>query len=128
LIAALAGGVMLVIHPAQMRLTSPYGVLAVALPLLWPLIIGASGGYRAKLFGTGSEEFRKVARGGLLLLAAVSIVSYGGQLSIARSFVVFTIPGMTLVTVVSRFVARRWLQWARRHGRCVKRVVVVGRD
>jgi exopolysaccharide biosynthesis polyprenyl glycosylphosphotransferase len=128
LIAALAGGVMLVIHPAQMRLTSPYGVLAVALPLLWPLIIGASGGYRVKLFGTGSEEFRKVARGGLLLLAAVSVVSYGGQLSIARSFVVFTIPGMTLVTVVSRFVARRWLQWARRHGRCVKRVVVVGRD
>jgi exopolysaccharide biosynthesis polyprenyl glycosylphosphotransferase len=127
-IAGAAGGVMLVVRPGEMRPTSPYAVLALALPLLWPVLLGASGAYSAKLFGTGSEEFRKAARAGIVLLAAVSIVSYGAQLEIARSFVVFTIPGMTLGTLLSRFVARRVLQWARRRGRCVKRVVVVGRD
>jgi exopolysaccharide biosynthesis polyprenyl glycosylphosphotransferase len=127
-IGAAAAAVMLVLHPGDLRTTSPYTIVAVALALVWPLTLGASGAYCAKLFGTGSEEFRRAARSGIVLLAAVSIVSYSAQLAIARSYVVFTIPGMTLATLLSRFVARRWLQRARRHGRCVKRVVVVGRD
>ncbi len=50
------------------------------------------------------------------------------QLDIARSFVVFTVPAITLVTLFARFVGRKWLQAARRRGRCIKRVVAVGRD
>jgi exopolysaccharide biosynthesis polyprenyl glycosylphosphotransferase len=128
LTAVVAGAVMLAVRPGEALPGSPYAWLCLALPLLWPAAVGMSGAYSSKFFGTGSEEFRKVARGGLWLLAAVSVVSYGAQLDIARSFVVFTVPAMTLATLMARVGARKWLQRARRAGRCVKRVVAVGRD
>jgi exopolysaccharide biosynthesis polyprenyl glycosylphosphotransferase len=123
-----AGIVMMLMRPGLALPTSPYAWLSVALPVVWPLALGFSGGYSPKFFGTGSEEFRKVARAGLLLLAGVSVVSYGAQLDIARSFVVFTVPSITVVTLFARFSGRKWLQAARRRGRCIKRVVAVGRD
>jgi exopolysaccharide biosynthesis polyprenyl glycosylphosphotransferase len=127
-VALVAGVLMLALRPAEALPGSPYAWLSLALPLLWPAAVGMSGGYSHKFFGTGSEEFRKVARGGLWLLAAISVVSYGAQLDIARSFVVFTLPAMTVVTLGGRFAGRKWLQRARRNGRCIKRVVAVGRD
>ncbi|GAA3171945.1 sugar transferase [Blastococcus jejuensis] len=127
-IGLVAGLAMMLMRPAELTVTSPYAWLSVALPFVWPVALGFRGAYAPKFFGTGSEEFRRVGRGGILLLAAVSVVSYGFQLDIARSFVVFTLPAMTLVTLFARFFARKWLQAARRRGRCIKRVVAVGRD
>ena len=128
LIGLAAGLVMLAVRPGENLPASPYAWLSVVLPLIWPLTVGSVSAYSPRFYGAGSEEFRKVARAGLLLLAGVSVVSYGLQLDIARSFVVFTVPAMTLVTLFARFFARKWLHRARRRGRCVKRVVAVGRD
>ena len=127
LVGALAGLVMLLLRPGY-ALTAPYVLLSLALPVVWPLAQGIAGSYSPQFFGTGSEEFRAAARGGLFLLAGISVVSYGGQLDIARSFVLFTVPAMTVGTLFARFVARKWLARARRRGRCVKKVVAVGRD
>ena len=127
-IGALAGVVMMVLQPSAALPGSPYAWLSLALVVLWPLAQGLAGSHSPQFFGTGSEEFRKVARGGLFLLAGISVVSYGGQFEIARSFVLFTVPGMTVATLTARFLARKWLSAARRRGRCVKRVVAVGRD
>jgi exopolysaccharide biosynthesis polyprenyl glycosylphosphotransferase len=127
LIGAVAGLVMFLQH-AGYALDEPYTLLSLALPVLWLLVQAVSGSYSPRFFGTGSEEFRKVGRGGLFLLAGISVVSYAGQLDIARSFVLFTVPAMTLATMAARFSARKLLVAARRRGRCVKRVVAVGRD
>jgi exopolysaccharide biosynthesis polyprenyl glycosylphosphotransferase len=127
LIGALAGLVMMLLRPGY-ALSEPYALLSLALPVLWPLAQGIAGSYSPKFFGTGSEEFRKATRGGLFLLAGISVVSYGGQLDIARSFVLFTVPAMAVGTLFVRFVARKWLASARRRGRCIKKVVAVGRD
>jgi exopolysaccharide biosynthesis polyprenyl glycosylphosphotransferase len=127
LIGVAAGAVMLTVR-SDVHLPSPYVLLSMTLLAVWPLALGTAGAYSAQFYGTGSEEFRKVARAGVLLLAALSVVSYGAQLSLARSFVVFTVPAMTLATLVTRVVARKWLHRARRRGRCIKRVVAVGRD
>jgi exopolysaccharide biosynthesis polyprenyl glycosylphosphotransferase len=128
LIGLVAGAVMLVVRPEEILATSPYAWLSLALPVVWPVVLGCRGVYAFKYFGTGSEEFRRVARAGILLLAAVSVVSYGFQLEIARSFVIFTVPAITVTTLFGRFFGRKRLQAARRHGRCIKRVVAVGRD
>jgi exopolysaccharide biosynthesis polyprenyl glycosylphosphotransferase len=127
LIGGIAGLIMMLLRPGY-ALSEPYALLSLALPILWPIAQGVAGSYSPRFYGTGSEEFRKAARGGLLLLAAISVVSYGAQLEIARSFVLFTVPAMTLATLLARFCARKWLAAARRRGRCVKRVVAVGRD
>ena len=127
-LAAVAGVVMLALRPAELTAFSPYAGLALALPVLWPAVQAVAGSYSARLIGTGSEEFRRVGRGGLLLLASISVTSYAAQLEIARSFVLFTVPALVGATAISRFTARRFLAVARRRGRCIKRVVAVGRD
>jgi exopolysaccharide biosynthesis polyprenyl glycosylphosphotransferase len=127
-IGLVAGLTMALMRPGELTWTSPYAWLSLGLPILWPVSLGMRGAYAPKFFGTGSEEFRRVVRGGILLLAAVSVVSYGFQLDIARSFVVFTLPAMALAALLGRFFARKWLHAARRRGRCIKRVVAVGRD
>ena len=128
LFGAGAGAAMLAIRPGALTAWSAYGWLAAVLPLLWPVAVALCGAYQPTFFGTGSEEFRRVTRAGLLLLAGVSVVSDGAKLDIARSFVVFTIPAITLATLVGRYAARKWLHRARYRGRCVRRVVAVGRD
>src|SRR3712207_4472009 len=98
-----------------------------ALPFVWPVAQAVGSSYSPHLLGNGSEEFRTVVRGGLFLLAAVSVVSYGAQLHLARSVVIFAVPVMTVVTLMARYTARKVLHRARLRGRCVKRVVAVGR-
>lgn len=99
----------------------------LSLVVLWPAVLAAVGAYSRRLFGSGSEEFRRVGRAGLVLLAVAAIVSYGAALDLPRLLVVVVVPGLTLVSLVLRLLSRRYLRrlWSR--GRCTKRVVVVGR-
>ena len=127
LIAVVAGAVMIAVRPGVATTAHSYLWFALALPVLWPLALVVSNAYSPAFIGTGSDEFRKVARAGLILLAGVSVVSYAAKLDIARSFVLFTIPALTVVTLLERYSARKLLHRARHKGRCIKRVVVVGR-
>ena len=79
-VAAVTGAVMLVLRPGEVVSVSPYALVAVLLPALWPLALGMTAAYRETLFGNGSEEFRRVARAGLWAVAGVAIVLYGGKL------------------------------------------------
>jgi exopolysaccharide biosynthesis polyprenyl glycosylphosphotransferase len=79
------------------------------------------------LFGTGSEEYRRVGRAGLLLLAAAGFLSYAASLDLSRALVVVAVPALTLVTLLVRHAARQQLSRLRGQGRCTKRVVLVGR-
>src|SRR4051794_10718489 len=111
-IAVVAAVVMLWLRPGQVQSMSPYALLCLALPVIWPLTLATKGAYLPKHYGTGSEEFRKVARSGLMLLAGVSVVSYGGQMEIARSLVVCAVRAMTVVSLFTSFSAGKWLHWA----------------
>jgi exopolysaccharide biosynthesis polyprenyl glycosylphosphotransferase len=128
LLAAVVGAVMIGVRPGLVAFSGSYLGLSLALPLLWALFLAVSNAYSPTHLGNGSEEFRKVIRAGVMLLAAVSVVSYAAKLDIARSFVLFAIPALTLVTLIGRYGARKRLHRARYSGRCVKRVVAVGRD
>jgi exopolysaccharide biosynthesis polyprenyl glycosylphosphotransferase len=102
--------------------------LGAFIPLLWLGSAGLRNAYDAKVFGAGSEEYRRVVSAGIVLLAAVCFVSYAFVLDLPRSIVVFSIPTLTVGICVSRHVLRKVLHRARRAGRCLKKVVVVGRE
>jgi exopolysaccharide biosynthesis polyprenyl glycosylphosphotransferase len=99
----------------------------LSLVVLWPAVLAAVGAYSRRLYGTGSEEFRRVGRAGFVLLAVAAIVSYGAALDLSRTLVVVVAPGLTVVSLVIRFAARRHLRRLWSVGRCTKRVVLVGR-
>jgi exopolysaccharide biosynthesis polyprenyl glycosylphosphotransferase len=116
-------------------LTRPTGVgpgtvlfwACFSLALVWPALLATSGAYSEKVSGTGSEEYRRVGRAGLLLLAAAGFLSYAAALNLSRALVVIAVPVLTLATLLVRYAARQRLGRLRSRGLCTKRVVLVGR-
>ncbi len=101
--------------------------VCAGLVLLWPALLGITGTYSQRLIGTGSDEFRKVGQAAVMLLAAAGFASYAAQVYPSRSIVVFGVPALAVVSLLMRVGARRSLRLLRARGRCLKRVVVVGR-
>ncbi|MCZ2819094.1 sugar transferase [Modestobacter sp. VKM Ac-2977] len=126
LIAASAAAVVLLAHDGPV-VGSVLFWAGLSLVLAWPALLAVTGAYEERWFGVGSDEFRRVGRAGLLLLAGMGFVSYAAELDLSRALVVLAVPALTTATLVERYAARRLLHRQRMRGRCVKRVVVVGR-
>jgi exopolysaccharide biosynthesis polyprenyl glycosylphosphotransferase len=125
--AAIAAAVVLATHDGAVLAGSGLLWASLSLVLTWPALLGIAGAYEERSFGVGSDEFRRTGRAGLLLLAGMGFLSYAAELDLSRALVVVAVPALTLATLFERYVARRALHRERAHGRCVKRVVVVGR-
>ncbi|MGY1670788.1 sugar transferase [Geodermatophilus sp. SYSU D00710] len=100
---------------------------AAGLVLAWPLLLLGTGAHEERVFGTGSDEYRRVSRAGFLLLALAGVVSFAGDLELSRALVLPAVPVLTLLTLVGRYAARCALRRLQSRGACTKRVVVVGR-
>ncbi|MGY1606531.1 MULTISPECIES: sugar transferase [unclassified Geodermatophilus] len=100
---------------------------AAGLVLAWPLLLLGTGAHEERVFGTGSDEYRRVGRAGFLLLALAGVVSFAGDLELSRALVLPAVPVLTLLTLVGRYAARCALRRRQSRGACTKRVVLVGR-
>ena len=100
--------------------------------LLFPVVIGASAhiarAYEPRFVGSGSDEYRRYFDACIRVAALLGVTSYGLRLELARGFVVVAFPLATAGGLIGRYVARDVLHALRRHGRCLHRVVVVGRE
>jgi exopolysaccharide biosynthesis polyprenyl glycosylphosphotransferase len=104
-----------------------YLLLALALPLAWLGLIAAQHGYERRFLGTGPEEYRKVADGGLLLFTSIAVISYAVRGEIARGYVFVAVPLTILLTMLVRRQLRSWIYRLRARGLALQRVLVVGR-
>jgi exopolysaccharide biosynthesis polyprenyl glycosylphosphotransferase len=126
-LAALAGAAFLFLRQGEFDAATSLSWAALATPFAWPLLLGVAGTYSERVFGTGSDEYRRVGRAGFLLLALASFLAYVAALNLSRTFVVVVIPALICLTLAGRYAARWRLRRLRATGRCTKRVVVVGR-
>ena len=108
--------------------TSPlaYRFVAIGLLALWLGALAYHRVYEPRLLGIGTEEFRRVTTATFQTFGAVAIVSYVFKLEVARGFVVVALPLGYVLLILVRFVMRRRLQWARRRGTDLHRVLAVG--
>jgi exopolysaccharide biosynthesis polyprenyl glycosylphosphotransferase len=106
--------------------TVAYAAVASSMVSVWLAVIALSGGYSAGVVGMGSEEFRRILNAAVRFLALVAIVFYVGRIDVARGFVAGFIPAATVLTILGRYLARKWLHARRGRGRYLHRVVVVG--
>ncbi|WP_344164884.1 sugar transferase [Nocardiopsis rhodophaea] len=106
--------------------TLPYLLSSVLLPPLWVLVAAVAGGYARRFIGVGTEEFRRVLSGGVLLVAAVTITAYAADIDVARGYVLVALPAMVLLCLVLRYAWRKRLHRRRGGGKCMRGVVVVG--
>ena len=127
LAAVVAGGAVVLSRAGSFDASTLVFWAAVVLVVAWPTLLGATGAYSERVYGTGSDEYRRVGKAGFLLLALTSFASYAAALDLSRVFVAAAIPALTVVSLIGRYVARIQLRRRRAEGRCTKRVVVVGR-
>ena len=128
LLAAMLGVSIALLTRFGYHVGSGYLVVSSILPLAWVGAVALSKGYDPRYFGAGPDEFRSLLRSGVGLTAAVAMASYVTKTEIARGFVVLAIPVMVGSALVLRYALRKDLHRHRVRGRCMHRVLVVGRS
>lgn len=114
--------------PGVTPYTRWYLLLSAILPVAWVICLGLNRGYETRYLFVGTDEYQRVFRAGLALLAAVAIVSYGFEIRLARGYVLLAVPATVLCCVLARYLQRRQLHTARARGGCLRRVLVVGHE
>ena len=128
LLAAMLGVSIALLTRFGYHVGSSYLVVSSVLPLAWVAAVALSKGYDPRFYGAGPDEFRSLMRAGVGLTAAVAMTSYVTKAEIARGFVVLAIPVMVVAALLLRYALRKDLHRHRVRGRCMHRVLVVGRS
>ncbi|HEY0620379.1 MAG TPA: sugar transferase [Kribbella sp.] len=134
--AAIGGDLLAAVIGASVALLTRFGytvgagylIFGSLLPLAWVAAVALARGYEARVFGAGADEFRSILRSGVGLTAVVAVASYATKSEIARGFVVLAIPATVVMALLLRYFLRRDLSRHRYRGRCMRRVLVVGRN
>ena len=105
-----------------------YIVLSALLPAALLVVLAFCRAYERRYLFVGSDEYQRVIRGGVSLIAAASVVSYALDLDLARSYVLVALPVAIAALVLSRFLLRKRLHLARARGENLRRVIVVGHE
>ena len=104
-----------------------YGTMALLFPVVWVATIGLSRGYDSRVIGAGPEEYQRVSRSVLLLVAVIGLTSYTLKADLARGFVFVALPLALAIGLVLRYAARKRLHVRRSRGQAVSSIVIVGR-
>ncbi|MER7245398.1 sugar transferase [Kribbella sp. NPDC000426] len=128
LLAAMLGVSIALLTRFGYHVGPSYLVVSSLLPPAWVGVVALSKGYDPRYFGAGPDEFRSLMRSGVGLTAAVAMTSYVTKTEIARGFVILAIPVMVVSALLLRYALRKDLHRHRVRGRCMHRVLVVGRS
>ncbi|HEY0474644.1 MAG TPA: sugar transferase [Kribbella sp.] len=128
LVAALIGVSLALVARFGAQISLGYIVLGAVLPVAWLACVALERGYETRYFGTGPEEFRSVLRAAFALTALVAATSYATKSNVARGFVVLAVPMTFVAAMFARWLLHRAISDRRLVGRCMRRVLVVGRN
>jgi exopolysaccharide biosynthesis polyprenyl glycosylphosphotransferase len=105
-----------------------YLLLSALLPVLLLAVLVVSRAYERRFLFVGTDEYQRVFRGGVGLIAGAAVLSYALELELARSYVLAALPTAIVTSVVLRFALRKRLHLARARGESLRRVIVVGHE
>ena len=103
-----------------------YILLSAVLPVILLLGLAVSRAYERRFLFVGTDEYQRVLRAGVGLIAGAALTSYALDLDLARSYVLAGLPTAVVTAVVLRFALRKRLHVARARGESLRRVIVVG--
>ncbi|WP_240669729.1 sugar transferase [Actinoplanes solisilvae] len=105
-----------------------YMFLSAMLPVLLLVVLAVARAYERRYLFVGTDEYQRVLRGGVGLIAGAALVSYALDLDLARSYVLAALPTAIASSVVLRFALRKRLHLARGRGESLRRVILVGHE
>ncbi len=98
----------------------------VGFPLVWVLTLAVSRAYESRFLFAGNDEYQRVFRGALGLIATVAIWAYAVNTQFSRRYVIVAVPVALLLTVVGRYVMRQRLHASWGRGQRLRRVILIG--
>jgi len=102
-------------------------VAYIMLPLCWLILLWGNGAYDRRHLGIGADEFKRVVRAAVAVLATVSVVAFGFRSQPSRWSVATAVLGALLYMLILRGLARRLLHLVRRRVRQANhRTLLVG--
>jgi exopolysaccharide biosynthesis polyprenyl glycosylphosphotransferase len=108
--------------------TRIYLLLSLLLPIAMVGVLALARAYDKRFLYVGTDEYDRVIRGGLALIAGTAVLSYALELPTARTYVLLTLPAATATLIGTRFLLRKRLHRKRERGECLRRVIVVGHE
>jgi exopolysaccharide biosynthesis polyprenyl glycosylphosphotransferase len=129
----LAAGTIGALAALQFRMGPPpsnrlYLFIMFAFPFAWLLALAASHSYDSRFLFVGNDEYQRVFRAGIGLVATISVVAFVVDTPVARRYVIIAIPVALAANVVSRYLMRRHLHRSWGRGERLRRVVLVGHE
>ena len=103
-----------------------YRLLTLLFPVAWVGVLAINRAYESRHLFVGTDEYARVVRAGITLIALLAILSFSFDLRLARGYVIIAVPAAMLVDVGARYMYRQILHrsWAR--GERLHRVILVG--
>ncbi|HEY8473509.1 MAG TPA: sugar transferase [Natronosporangium sp.] len=97
------------------------------LPLTWLILLWANGAYERRHLGLGTEEYKRVIRGSVAVVATLSFVLFATKMDVSRLSVATALLGTLLFVLIGRTIARRVLHLIRaKIGQATHRMLLVG--
>jgi len=103
-----------------------YAVFATLLVPMWLAVMWIDGCYDYRLFGRGTDEYRKLITAGIHMLAVIAVFDFVVHVQTARGLIAVFVPLALALTLIERYLLRKHLQRARARGECAERVLLVG--
>ena len=103
-----------------------YIALSACLPVLWLAAMWVARAYETRFLTVGYEEFRRVLIAAVAVIATVGTFSWATKAEVARGYVIIALPLATLLTLLGRYSARKFVHRRRRTGDFMSDVLVVG--
>ena len=125
--AAAAAGLVALAVRFGVHWPPPYVLVTAVLPAAWIALVALQHGYEARYLGNGPEEYRRAAVAALALFTLIAVASYVLRTSVSRTYVLFTVPVLLVLSVLGRHLLRTWIYRLRVAGQGLQRVLVVGR-
>jgi exopolysaccharide biosynthesis polyprenyl glycosylphosphotransferase len=104
-----------------------YFVAFVCLPLGWLFTLWGNGSYDRRYLGLGSEEFKRVVRTSITVVAGVSLLAFATRTQLSRVTVAYVCVTALMFILFFRYSARQVLHVARkRTGHGAHRMILMG--
>jgi exopolysaccharide biosynthesis polyprenyl glycosylphosphotransferase len=104
-----------------------YVALSASLPVLWLAAMSIARAYEPRFLTVGYEEFQRVLIAAVAVIATVGTFSWATKAEVARGYVIIALPLATMLTLLGRYAARKFVHRRRRiNGACMSDVLLVG--
>ncbi|MDO5633371.1 MAG: sugar transferase [Micrococcus sp.] len=103
-----------------------YTLLSIGLSVGWVLTLGIVASRDIRVFGVGTEEYKRVIKGALYFFGLVAIVSYAAGIETARGYVAVALPLGLAALLLGRFITRGWIARRRAQGHYRRKLLLVG--